>query len=74
MMDYHMPEMDGIEATKLLRAQSEFQTIPVVALTAATSTEERDRCLNAGMNDFLTKPYTLDGLSKVLNKLGHTDA
>lgn len=72
MMDYHMPEMDGIEATKLLRSKSEFLDIPIVALTAATSTEERDRCLNAGMNDFLTKPYTLDGLSKVLGKIGRS--
>ena len=69
MMDYHMPEMDGLEATRLLRTKSQFAKIPIIALTAATSTEERDRCLNAGMNDFLTKPYTLDSLAKVLNKV-----
>jgi signal transduction histidine kinase len=69
MMDYHMPEMDGIEATRLLRAKSEYQALPIIALTAATSTEERDRCLNAGMNDFLTKPYTLKGLSKALSSI-----
>lgn len=68
MMDYHMPEMDGIEATKLLRSKEQYQDLPVVALTAATSTEERDNCLSAGMNDFLSKPYTLDALSKVLAK------
>ncbi len=68
MMDYHMPEMDGIEATKLLRSKPEYKDLPVVALTAATSTEERDNCLDAGMNDFLSKPYTLDALSKVLVK------
>jgi CheY-like chemotaxis protein len=68
MMDYHMPEMDGIEATRLLRSKSEYKDLPVVALTAATSTEERDDCREAGMNDFLSKPYTLDALSKVLIK------
>lgn len=72
MMDYHMPEMDGITATKLLREKPEFLNLPIVALTAATSTEERDRCLKAGMNDFLTKPYTLDGLSKVLGKINRS--
>jgi signal transduction histidine kinase len=69
LMDYHMPEMDGIEATRRLRAQSEYRDIPVIALTAATSTDERDKCLAVGMNDFLSKPYTLKGLTNVLGNL-----
>jgi PAS domain S-box-containing protein len=69
LMDVHMPGMDGIEATRRIRAlEAETDSIrtPIVALTAATSTEDRDACLAAGMDGFLVKPLDRERLAAVL--------
>jgi len=55
-MDVQMPEMDGHEATRRIRADARFATLPVIAMTAHAMVEERDRCFAAGMNDHLAKP------------------
>ncbi|MCR9298577.1 ATP-binding protein [Vibrio fluvialis] len=65
-MDCRMPEMDGFDATERLR-KSGFN-MPIIALTATTTLEERERCLQCGMNDILTKPYTALDLDAILNK------
>jgi two-component system sensor histidine kinase/response regulator len=57
LMDIQMPEMDGLEATRAIRAMPEFEKLPIVACTAHALAEERVRCEAAGMNGFLTKPY-----------------
>lgn len=65
LMDWHMPVLDGLSATRRLRALESSQgraRTPVVALTASVQANERDACLAAGMDDFLAKPFTLDGL------------
>ncbi|MDB5902472.1 MAG: hypothetical protein JWM26_1350 [Betaproteobacteria bacterium] len=61
LMDCHMPEMDGFEATRNIRQiqkQSNLKRIPIIALTANAMQQDRDECLNAGMDDHLSKPYT----------------
>jgi CheY-like chemotaxis protein len=61
-MDLQMPEMDGYAATRLLRSNPRFQEIPIIALTAYAVAEERERCLEAGMNDHVSKPIDPDAL------------
>ena len=66
LMDCQMPGLDGFETTRRLRADG-IQT-PVVACTANTTDKIRDRCLDAGMNDYMAKPVKVPGLKKVLEK------
>jgi PAS domain S-box-containing protein len=61
LMDCHMPEMDGFEATRKIRQlqkESNLKRIPIIALTANAMQQDRDECLNSGMDDHLSKPYT----------------
>ncbi|GEM_PF-888038 len=62
LMDLQMPEMDGHTATRLLREDPRFKTIPILAMTAHAQLEERERCLAAGMNGHLSKPIDPDEL------------
>lgn len=61
-MDIQMPIMDGLTATKHIRAQAKFKYLPIVAMTAHAREEDKQQCLAAGMNLHLTKPFTLDAL------------
>ena len=65
LMDVRMPVMDGLQATKHIRKKM-GREVPVIALTAATSGEDMRRCREAGMNDFLSKPFTEDTLYEKL--------
>jgi len=65
-MDLQMPEMDGFTATRLLRAQPRLQDLPIIAMTAHALMEERQRCLDAGMNDHVSKPIDPDALFATL--------
>lgn len=56
LMDIQMPVMDGLTATKVIREDLGFSRIPILAMTAQALSEERDRCIEAGMNDHITKP------------------
>jgi two-component system sensor histidine kinase/response regulator len=62
LMDIQMPEMDGITATKLLRTHPRLQKLPIIAMTAHALVEERQRCIDAGMNDHVAKPIDPDQL------------
>ncbi|HVN78918.1 MAG TPA: response regulator, partial [Terriglobia bacterium] len=68
LMDLQMPEMDGYTATRLLRADPQFKDLPIIAMTAHALVEERQRCLDAGMNDHLTKPIEPDALFATLKR------
>jgi len=69
LMDFHMPEMNGVDATKAIRAaMPDSKRIPIVALTASVMEWERNRCLEAGMDGFLGKPVRLSDLQDVLGK------
>jgi PAS domain S-box-containing protein len=56
LMDVQMPLMDGLEATRRIRADAQLSGLRVLAMTATATTEDRERCLAAGMNDFISKP------------------
>jgi len=63
-----MPVMDGIEATRLIRADSRFDKLPIVAMTANAMAVDRERCLKAGMNDHIAKPIDPDQLFDTLSR------
>jgi CheY-like chemotaxis protein len=65
-MDVQMPKMDGLEATRRLRNHAEMGGIPIIAITALALPGERERCLEAGANDYLTKPVSLKHLAEII--------
>ena len=69
LMDCHMPEMDGFEASTRIRAMTgALRNIPIVAMTADAMSGDREKCLSAGMNDYIAKPVELHDLEKVLER------
>lgn len=67
-MDLQMPEMDGITAAIEIRKLKEFDSLPIVAMTADAVTGVQDKCINAGMQDFVSKPIAPDEVLRVLTK------
>jgi CheY-like chemotaxis protein len=68
LMDIQMPVMDGYDATHHLRQLNQHQQRPIIAMTANATTEDRKQCLEAGMDDFITKPIDLPLL---LDRIDH---
>lgn len=66
LMDMQMPEMDGLEATRIIRAETASMPIPIVAMTASAMSSDRAQCIEAGMVDFMPKPVEPDLLFRVL--------
>jgi CheY-like chemotaxis protein len=66
LMDCQMPEMDGFEATSIIRSRNVGKILPIIAITALSNLDERERCQASGMNGFLQKPYTRDQLKTML--------
>ena len=68
LMDLQMPEMDGYQATTKLRSETRFATLPIIAMTAHATIEERQRCLAAGMNDHISKPIDPGNLLETVGR------
>ena len=70
-MDLQMPNMDGIEATQCVRAREQAEGLahlPIIALTANVLASDREHCMDAGMDDFITKPFKADEMTTILLK------
>ncbi|MBW2659559.1 MAG: PAS domain S-box protein [Deltaproteobacteria bacterium] len=75
LMDVQMPDMDGIETARIIRSSKKFEKInkiPIIALTAYAMAGDREKCVNAGMNYYLSKPVDIKALAKILKTL-HSD-
>lgn len=66
-MDIQMPEMDGMDAARLIRERG-FTEIPIIAMTAASMKGDREKCVAAGMNDYISKPIKKEVLYKMIKK------
>jgi TMAO reductase system sensor TorS len=78
LMDYQMPVMDGVEATRRIRVldRENGKHTKIIALTARVMEGDREQCLEKGMDDFLSKPYTIESMREMLNRwlpAGHGD-
>ncbi|MEI8342060.1 MAG: response regulator, partial [Verrucomicrobiota bacterium] len=74
LTDLQMPEMDGYQATARIRADSRFAKLPIIAMTAHATVEERQRCLDAGMNDHVSKPIDPEALFETVGRFFHQTA
>ncbi len=66
LMDIMMPEMDGYEAMQSIRTQSRFRKLPIIALTAKAMKDDRQKCIDAGANDYIAKPVDIDRLLSLM--------
>ena len=69
LMDMMMPEMDGYEAIGKMKSDEELKNIPVIAVTAQAMVGDREKCVKAGADGYISKPVNVDELLRLLNKL-----
>ena len=68
LMDIMMPEMNGFEATRLIRENPKTRSIPIIAVTAMSSAKDREECLKCGCSDYMSKPFTPSQLAATIEK------
>lgn len=68
LLDMMMPDMDGYEALRVIRGDSQISQVPVVAVTAQAMVGDREKCLEAGANEYVSKPINVDYLLEILNR------
>jgi CheY-like chemotaxis protein len=69
LMDIIMPVMNGYQATRMIRQNPKTRSIPIIAVTALTSPEEREECLKSGCDDYIAKPFKIKDLASRIEKL-----
>lgn len=69
LMDMMMPDTDGYKAIKLIREDQQIRNIPIIAVTAQAMQEDRQKCLDAGANDYIKKPVDVDLLMNAIKKI-----
>jgi len=74
LMDLHMPNMGGMEATKLIKDTYKDSNVPIVAVTADAFEDSKEKCLNSGFTEWLAKPFRIEQLHELLTRLCHLDA
>ncbi|WP_052566827.1 response regulator [Candidatus Magnetobacterium casense] len=73
LMDVQMPGMDGFETTKIIKSSESTRHIPIIAMTAHALKGDRERCIEAGMDDYITKPINSNELIKIIKKYTHRE-
>jgi CheY-like chemotaxis protein len=69
LMDIMLPVMDGLQATRLIRENSNTQSTPILAMTARVSLEDKKNCFLSGCDDFIAKPFTVKEMTSCIEKL-----
>jgi len=70
IMDIQLPKRDGLEAIKMIRCTFAMEDVPIIALTALTMPGDRERCLKAGANEFISKPFNVHQITKFFQQFG----
>ena len=70
LMDVQMPVMDGLEASRRIRQSDDLNNLYIIAMTANAMAGDREKCIDAGMNDYVTKPIRIEQLQAALEKFG----
>ncbi len=74
LMDIMMPQMNGLQATQLIRMHPKTRSIPLLAVTALSSRKDKEKCLRSGCDDYLSKPFTTKELVSRIEKLLNQDS
>ncbi len=69
LLDFSLPDMDGLEVARLIHANPKSQSTPIIVVTGGTSLEQKDKCLEAGFSDYINKPFKPEQIRSSIRKL-----